>query len=102
MSKILRLMFLAALIGLLSVVSVRTDVAQARECTRHAFSVNDYGIEVPRRDAQELLDKAIATWASERGITSYKVGEKTVTCEKFLDFIVFDEHTCRAEAQVCW
>ncbi len=76
--------------------------AQARECTRLAFSVNDYGIEGPKRDAQRLLDEYIQKWTAERGIQKYSVGEKEVTCKLFLDFIVFDEHTCRAEAPVCW
>ncbi len=76
--------------------------AQARECTRLAFSVNDYGIEIPRRDAQRLLDEYIEKWTAERGIKNYTVGEKEVSCKLFLDFVVFDEHTCRAEAPVCW
>jgi hypothetical protein len=71
-------------------------------CTRLGFSVNDYGKEGPTKDAQALLDKYIAQWAAERGIAKYKTGKKTVTCELFLDFIVFDEHTCKAEADVCW
>lgn len=76
--------------------------AQARECTRLAFSVNDYGIEGPKRDAQQLLDEYIKKWTAERGIKNYTVGKKDVSCKLFLDFIVFDEHTCRAEAPVCW
>ncbi|RIA47602.1 hypothetical protein [Dichotomicrobium thermohalophilum] len=75
---------------------------QARECTRLAFSVNDYGIEIPRRDSQRLLDAYIKEWTAERGITNYTVGKKEVSCELFLDFGFFDEHTCRAEAPVCW
>ena len=71
-------------------------------CTRLGFSVNDYGKEGPTRDAKELLDKYIAKWTSERGITKYTTGKKDVTCELFLNFIVFDEHTCKAEASVCW
>jgi len=78
-----------------------TSVA-ARECTRLAFSVNDYGIEGPKRDAKELLDDYIKRWTAERGIERYTVGRKEVSCELFLDFIIFDEHTCRAEAPVCW
>jgi hypothetical protein len=76
--------------------------AQARECTRLAFSVNDYGIEIPRRDFQRLLDEYIKEWTAERGIENYTVGEKEVSCELFIDLILFDEHTCRAEAPVCW
>ncbi|NJO32425.1 MAG: hypothetical protein HC869_04145 [Rhodospirillales bacterium] len=30
------------------------------------------------------------------------MGKKDVSCELFLDFIVFDEHTCKASALVCW
>ena len=78
-------------------------VAQAEaKCTRLAFSVNDYGKDGPTKDAKELLDKYIAQWTAERGIKTYRTGTKTVTCELFLNFIVFDEHTCRAEATVCW
>ena len=74
----------------------------AAKCTRLAFSVNDYGKEGPIRDAKALLDKYIATWTGERGIKNYNVGKKDVTCELFLDFGVFDEHTCKAAATVCW
>jgi len=76
--------------------------AKARECTRLAFSVNDYGIEIPKRDSQRLLDEYIKKWTAERGIKNYTVGKKEVTCKLFLDFVIFDEHTCRAEAPVCW
>lgn len=71
-------------------------------CTRLAFSVNDYGKEGPTKDAKDLLDKYIAKKMTERGVTDYKTGPKTVTCELFLDVILFDEHTCKAEATVCW
>ncbi len=74
----------------------------AAKCTRLAFSVNDYGKDGPIRDAKTLLDKYIATWMTERGIKSYTTGKKDVTCELFLDFGVFDEHTCKAAATVCW
>jgi hypothetical protein len=72
------------------------------KCTRLAFSVNDYGKDGPTKDAKELLDKHVADWAKQRGIGKYTVGKKDVSCELFLDFIVFDEHTCKAEATVCW
>lgn len=72
------------------------------DCTRLAFSVNDYGKEGPTNDAKSLLDKYIKTWTSERGIKSFTVGPKDVSCELFLNFIVFDEHTCKASALVCW
>jgi len=77
------------------------DMAWAR-CTRLGFSVNDYGKDGPTRDAKALLDKYIADWTAQRGIKGYRVGKKDVKCELFLDFGFFDEHTCRAEATVCW
>lgn len=72
------------------------------KCTRLAFSVNDYGKDGPTKDAKELLDKHIAEWAKQNGIAKYNTGKKDVSCELFLDFVVFDEHTCKAEASVCW
>ena len=75
--------------------------AEAR-CTKLAFSVNDYGKDGPTKDAIGLLDKYIANWAKEKGVQTYTVGKKDVSCELFLDFIVFDEHTCKASALVCW
>jgi hypothetical protein len=75
--------------------------ADAR-CTRLAFSVNDYGKDGPTKDAQTLLDKHIAKWAADNGIQKYTTGKKTVSCELYLDVILFDEHTCKAEASVCW
>lgn len=72
------------------------------KCTRLAFSVNDYGKDGPTKDAKDLLDKYIADWTKQRGISKYTVGKKDVSCELFLDFIVFDEHTCKASALVCW
>jgi hypothetical protein len=72
------------------------------KCTRLAFSVNDYGKDGPTKDAKALLDKYIADWAKTKGIKTYSVGKKDVSCELFLDMIVFDEHTCKASALVCW
>jgi hypothetical protein len=72
------------------------------KCTRLGFSVNDYGKDGPTKDAKSLLDKYVAKWAADNGVKNYTIGKKTVTCELFLDFGVFDEHTCRAEAPVCW
>lgn len=77
-------------------------VPAAAKCTRLGFSVNDYGKDGPTKDAKELLDKHIAKWAAEHKIAKYTTGKKDVNCELFLNFIVFDEHTCRAEATVCW
>ncbi len=71
-------------------------------CQKMAFSVNDYGKEGPTRDAQSLLDKHIADWAKTQGIKKYNVGKKDVSCELFLDVVLFDEHTCKATANVCW
>jgi hypothetical protein len=82
-------------------LSVAAGAAEAK-CTRLGFSVNDYGKVGPTKDAQSLLDKYIAKWAAENGIKNYTTGKKEVKCELFLDFIVFDEHDCRAEASVCW
>lgn len=93
--------FRAALLGL-SVLAFTGATADARQCTRLAFSVNDYGKEGPARDAQKLLDQYAERWTAERGIKHYTMGKKTVTCELFLDFGFFDEHTCKAEASVCW
>ena len=72
------------------------------KCTRLGFSVNDYGKEGPTNDAKNLLDKHIKDWATQQGIANYRTGKKDVKCELFLDVILFDEYTCRAEADVCW
>ena len=71
-------------------------------CTRLAFSVNDYGKDGPTKDALRLLDGYIANWAAKNNVKKYTVGKKSVSCELFLDFGVFDEHTCKASAPVCW
>ncbi len=71
-------------------------------CKRFGFTVNDYGKEGPIRDAKALLDKHIASWTTQQGIKDYTVGKKDVSCELFLNFVVFDEHTCTATANVCW
>ncbi len=72
------------------------------KCTRLASSVNDYGKIGPTNDAKTLLDKQIADNMAKRGVKTYSVGKKDVTCELFLDFGVFDEYTCKAAATVCW
>jgi hypothetical protein len=78
-----------------------TTAADAK-CTRLSFTVNDYGKDGPTKDAKDLLDKYIVNWTKEKGIKTYSVGKKDVKCELFLNFIVFDEHTCQASASVCW
>ena len=83
------------------VLGMAATAADAK-CTRLAFSVNDYGKDGPTKDAMKLLDTYIAKWMAERGIKKYSTGKKSVSCELFLDFGVFDEHTCKAEASVCW
>ena len=92
---------LAAAIAAAFSALVLTSVAEAK-CTKLGFSVNDYGKDGPTKDAKSLLDTYIAKWTGENGIKKYTTGTKTVNCELFLNFIVFDEHTCKAEATVCW
>lgn len=82
-------------------MAVIADPASAA-CRKLAFEVNDYGKEGPTKDALSLLDKHIAATMAKEGIKKYKVGKKSVDCKLFLDFIVFDEHTCTASADVCW
>ena len=86
---------------MLSGVAVSAAPADA-SCKRFGFTVNDYGKDGPTKDAKELLDKHIAEWAAQNKIKDYKTGSKTVNCELFLNFVVFDEHTCTASANVCW
>jgi hypothetical protein len=84
-------------------VSVLAATAPAEAaCKRFGFTVNDYGKEGPTNDAKNLLDKHIAEWAAQNGVTAYQTGKKNVSCELFLDVILFDEHTCTASANVCW
>lgn len=90
----------AAAAGLAIACAAVTPASAA--CTRLAASVNDYGKDGPTKDAKQLLDKYIAKWAKDHGIAKYTTGKKDVTCELFLDVILFDEHTCKAEASVCW
>lgn len=91
----------AALATAAAFITVAALPASA-ECKRFGFSVNDYGKDGPTKDAKDLLDKLIASKMTEKGVKDYKTGTKTVSCELFLNFIVFDEHTCTAEATVCW
>ncbi len=91
-----------ATLGLAATLAVATTVSANAECKRYGFTVNDYGKDGPTKDAKDLLDKLIASKMSERGISDFHTGKKTVSCELFLNFIVFDEHTCTADATVCW
>ena len=95
-AKSIALPFLAVALGATSAVPAMAA------CKKFGFEVNDYGKDGPTRDAKALLDKHIATWAQQQGISHYTVGKKDVTCELFLNLIVVDEHTCRAVATVCW
>jgi len=93
----------SALLATAAALLVVADTTPAEaKCTRLAFSVNDYGKEGPIRDAKALLDKYIADHMAKMGVKKYTVGKKDVTCELFLDFGFFDEHTCKASALVCW
>lgn len=72
------------------------------DCQKLAFSVNDYGKDGPIRDAKAMLDTYIADWAAKNGVSKYRTSKKDVSCELYLDVILFDEHTCKASATVCW
>jgi len=91
---------LAAAVAALAVAS--TLPAIAAKCTKLDFTVNDYGKEGPTRDAKKFLEKKIVDWTRRRGIKSYTVSNRDVSCKLFLNLIVVDEHTCTATAQVCW
>jgi hypothetical protein len=93
--------FVAAF-ALAATVTAAATVSAHAECKRYGFTVNDYGKDGPTKDAKDLLDKLISSKMTERGVSDYKTGKKSVSCELFLNFIVFDEHTCTAEATVCW
>ena len=101
--KIMRRTFhiLAAGAAVAVTAAVAASPASAT-CTRLAFSVNDYGKDGPAKDAKGLLDKYVSKWAVEHGIKKFVTGKKDVSCEMFLNFILFDEHTCKASASVCW
>ena len=88
--------------ALAALFAVATTVSASAECKRYGFTVNDYGKDGPTKDAKDLLDKLIQSKMTERGVSDYRTGKKSVSCELFLNFIVFDEHTCTAEATVCW
>ncbi len=89
---------LASVLVALAALSAPADAA----CKKFGFTVNDYGKEGPTNDAKNLLDKHISEWAAQNGVAEYQTGKKNVSCELFLDVILFDEHTCTASATVCW
>lgn len=90
--------FASVLLGTVAALAVPANAA----CKKFGFTVNDYGKDGPTNDAKNLLDKHITEWAAKNGVTDYSTGKKTVSCELFLDVILFDEHTCTASATVCW
>jgi hypothetical protein len=92
----------AVLAGIVLGAALLAATEAYARCTRLAFSVNDYGKDGPTKDAQSLLDRYIADWTKAKGIKSYTVGKKDVSCELYLNLIVVDEHTCKASALVCW
>ena len=86
-------------LGTLTILTSVTLDAQAK-CQRMGFLVNDYGKEGPTKDAKDLLDKHVAKWATENKIAKFTMGKKEVSCELFLNFIVFDEHTQLTNDQI--
>ena len=74
----------------------------ASGCRTRSFLVNDYGKDGPTADAKRLLADDIASWSKANGLKNTKITPKGVSCTQFLNFIVFDEWTCTASAQVCW
>lgn len=78
-----------------------TAPAEAR-CKKFGFTVNDYGKEGPTNDAKRLVDKFIAEWMAKNGIKKWTTTPKKVECKLFIDVILFDEYTCRADTTACW
>jgi hypothetical protein len=93
---------LVATVTLAGALVSATMLPASAACTRLGASVNDFGKDGPTQDAKVLLDKYIAKWATDHGVAKYKTGTKEVKCELYLNLLVVDEHTCRAEAMVCW
>jgi hypothetical protein len=101
--SITRLVLLAGAAAVLPSALLPAAAAPAKpECQQLYFEVNDYGKEGPSRDAQAMLDKLIVKWTQDKGIKTYKTEKKDVSCELFLDAVVFDEYTCKATADICW
>ncbi len=86
----------------LALAAAGTAGSALATCKKMGFLVNDYGKDGPTEDAKNLLDKHVAEWAAKEGVTNYTIGKKDVTCELYLNLILFDEHTCTASANVCW
>jgi len=87
---------------MLALVLCAVSTSSWAACKKLGFSVNDYGKKGPIRDAKKMLDVYVKEWTKKHGIKRYRTGKKTVTCELFLDVGFFDEHTCKAVANVCW
>jgi hypothetical protein len=91
-----------ALLAAAALLAAGMATPASAACKRFSFLVNDYGKDGPTKDAKDLLDKYIGEWMKEQNISKWTVGKKEVKCELFLDFVVFDEHTCTATASACW
>jgi hypothetical protein len=91
-----------AILAAAALLAVGMATPASAACKRFSFLVNDYGKDGPTKDAKDLLDKYIGEWMKEQNISKWTVGKKEVKCELFLDFVVFDEHTCTATASACW
>ena len=85
-----------------AIIEAAKPKPRKQTCTRLGSSVNDYGKAGPAADAKKLLDVHAAKWAAEHGVKHYTLGKKTVKCELFLDFGLFDEYTCDAQANLCY
>ena len=91
-----------ALLAAGAVLAAGMATPASAACKRFSFLVNDYGKDGPTKDAKDLLDKYIGEWMKQQNISKWTVGAKEVKCELFLNFVVFDEHTCTATASACW
>ena len=91
-----------AFLTALALLAAGTATPASAACKRFSFLVNDYGKDGPTKDAKDLLDKYIGEWMKGQNISKWTVGKKEVKCDLFLNFIVFDEHTCTATASACW
>ena len=62
----------------------------------HRQRLRQRGSDPGRQGAARQAHRRVG---GQQGIKDYKVGKKDVSCELFLNFIVFDEHTCTAQRQ---